>query len=122
MLFPARLPHDRHLADVIFRVHPERFVHEAAEDFARQNGGALDRLYLRAHRMQAGHADPGVELVRMVGNVVEVMFEPGFADELVDRAHGRRGIARQALVGQQQQVARGILAIERILGGLEGEP
>jgi hypothetical protein len=69
-----------------------------------------------------GHADPRIELVRVVGNVVEVMFEPGFADELVDRAHGRRRIARQAFVGQQQQVARRILAIERILGGLEGEP
>ena len=72
--------------------------------------------------MQAGHADAGVERFRVVGNVVEVMFEPGFADELVHRAHGRRRIARQAFVGQQQQVASGILAIERILGGLEGEP
>jgi len=72
--------------------------------------------------MQAGHADPGVELVRVVGDVVEVMFEPGFADELIDRAHGRRRVARQAFVGQQQQVARGVLAIEPILGGLEGEP
>src|ERR1700722_9899710 len=114
--------HDRHLADVVFRVHPERFVHEAAEDFARQDGSALDRFHLRAHRMQAGHADAGVELVRVVGNAFEVMFEPGFADELVDRAHGGRRIARQAFVGQQQQVARGILTIERILGGLEGEP
>src|ERR1700734_3610567 len=31
--------HDRHLADVVLRVHPERFVDEAAEDFARQDGG-----------------------------------------------------------------------------------
>src|SRR3984885_4554764 len=113
---------NRYLADVVLRVHPERFVHEAAEDFARQDGGALDRLHLGAHRMQARHADPGVELVRVVGDVVEIMFEPGLADELVDRAHGCRWIARQAFVGQQQQVARGILAIEGILGGLKGKP
>jgi hypothetical protein len=50
------------------------------------------------------------------------MFEPGFADELIDRAHGRRWVAHQPFVGQQQQVARGILAIERILGGLKREP
>src|SRR3974377_2429483 len=29
------LLHDGHLADVVLRIHPERFVHEAAEDFAR---------------------------------------------------------------------------------------
>src|ERR1700733_5866625 len=84
--------HNRYLADVVLRVHPERFVHEAAEDFARQDGGALDRLHLRAHGVQAGHADPGIELVRVVGNIVEVMFEPGLADELVDRAHGGQRI------------------------------
>src|ERR1700722_20125237 len=93
--------HDRHLADVVFRVHPERFVHKATEDFARQDGGALDRLHLRAHRMQAGHPTAGVELVSVEGNVVKVMVEPGFANDLVDRAHGRRWIARQAFVGQQ---------------------
>src|SRR5215831_10189493 len=64
--------HDGHLADVVLRIHPERFIHEAAEDFARQDGGALDRFYLRAHSMQTGQADPGVELVRVVGDVVEV--------------------------------------------------
>ena len=29
--------------------------------------------------------------------------------------------AYQAFIGQQQQVARGIMPIERILGGLKGE-
>src|SRR5579863_1992914 len=82
--------HDGHLADVVVRIHPERFVHEAAEDFARQDGGALNGLDLRAHSMQAGQTYPGVELVRVVRNVVEVVLEPGFAEELVDRAHGRR--------------------------------
>src|ERR1700678_1689178 len=56
--------HDRHLADVVLRVHPERFVHEAAEDFARQDRGALDRLNPWPHCMQTRHADPRVELVR----------------------------------------------------------
>jgi hypothetical protein len=28
---------DRHLTDVVLRIHPERLVHEAAEDFARQD-------------------------------------------------------------------------------------
>src|SRR5262252_9550711 len=66
----SALLHNGHLADVVLRVHPERFVHEAAENFTRQDGGALDRLHLRPHRMQAGHADPGVDLVRLVGNVI----------------------------------------------------
>ena len=49
--------------------------------------------------VQTGHADPGVELVRVVGDVVEVMLEPGLANELVDCAHGRQRIACQALGG-----------------------
>src|SRR5579859_5333330 len=54
-LVEIRSLHDRHLADVVLRIHPERFVHEAAEDFARQDGRALDRLHLRAHPMQTRH-------------------------------------------------------------------
>ena len=40
---------------------------------------------------------------------------------LVDRAHGRQQVTHQALVGQQQ-VARGVLTVERVLVRLEGEP
>src|ERR1700749_1744179 len=92
--------YDGHLADVVLRIHPERFVHEAAENFARQDGGGPDRLPLLPHLVQTWHADPGVELVRVVRDVVEVMLEPGLTNELVDGAHGRQWIARQAFVGQ----------------------
>src|SRR5579884_3813035 len=87
--------HNGHLADVVLRVHPERFVHEPAEDLARQDGNALERLHLRAHRMQAWHANSRIELVRAVREVLEVMLEPGLADELIDGAHGRQRVARQ---------------------------
>lgn len=39
--------------------------------------------------MQAGHTDPGMELVRVAGNVIEVVLEPGLTDGL-QTARGRR--------------------------------
>src|SRR5579871_5230895 len=71
---PRRGPlHDRHLVDVVLGVGPKRLVHEAREDLARQDGRSLDRRHFRAHGMQPRHSDPGVELVSVVGNAVEIV-------------------------------------------------
>jgi len=71
--------------------------------------------------MQAEHTDPGIELVRVVGNVIEVVLEPGLTDELADRAWPPMD-AYQALTGQQQQVARGIMLMNPSLVVLKAKP
>src|SRR6185312_11120691 len=111
--------HNRHTTYVAFGIQPERLGQEAVEDFERQDGFAFGGFDLRAYRVQAGHADARVEFAGAVFDAVEVVFEPRLADELINLAQCGFGASGQGLVGQQHQMAGRVLAVERILDGLE---
>src|ERR1044071_1733078 len=100
-VYIRRLSDDLDVADVVFRIEPERIRLHALEQVGRQDGGAGAGAHRAAHAMQTWGAKPEVKLVGVISHIIEVMCEVWFLDELVDFAQSVFGFAGQSLITQQ---------------------
>ena len=73
-----------------------------ANDVGGRNGAALTRLDPTPDRMQAGRAEPAVEFGDVKFDIVEVVRERLFADEVIHRLNRALRLRGERLVGDQQ--------------------